>query len=174
MLYHDQNVLMGQNQNQLLTQLKKMVDVRLWYQGSQININLSKLLCIKFSLRNKIMVYANLSLNELNVLFEQVVLSLTYAQRYLGANPINPLLTKGWGWTGPSSLKKLTARFCAYQIMIEHDLVNNVATISILAVKIIFQCCSSFNLLMSKLILCACQMSSLTARSVTLNDTNAA
>lgn len=83
------------------------------------------------------MVYANLSLNELNVLFEWVVLSLIHAPRYLGPNPINPLLTKGWGWTGPFSLKKLTARSCAYQIMIEQDLVNKVATISILTVIII-------------------------------------
>lgn len=116
----------------------------------------------------------NLSLNELNVLFERDVLSLTHAPSYLGPNPINPLLTKGWGWTGPSSLKKLTARSCTYQIMIEHDLANNVATKSILAVKIIFQRCSSFSLLMSKLILCGCQMSSLTGRSVALNNTNAA
>lgn len=117
---------------------------------------------------------ANLSLNELNVLFEWVVLSLTHAPRYLGPNPINPLLTKGWGWIGPSSLKKLTARSCAYQIIIEHDLVNNVATISILAMIMIFQCCSSFNLLMSKLILCGSLITSLTRRSVTLNNTNVA
>lgn len=120
------------------------------------------------------MVYENLSLNKLNVLFERVVLSLTHAPRYLGPNPINPLLTKGWGWTGPSSLKKLTARSCTYQIMIEHDLVNNVVAISILAVKRFVRCCSLVNLLMRKLTLCGCLMSSLTGRPVTLNNTNAA